>query len=133
MAQIIASRSQQANFQLILITHDEDFVSMLKTELSTLTGFSMPEKYYRMLYPFIIEIGALCPCPLHVTHNTLLFWIAGVYREMGNDSKFYSKIKAVDWSDVGWIAEAGWSCLVTTTSFLHFFYYGHTRSLATIT
>jgi hypothetical protein len=50
LAQIIASRSQQANFQLILITHDEDFVSMLKTELSTLTGFSMPEKYYRMFY-----------------------------------------------------------------------------------
>lgn len=29
LAQIIASRSTQANFQLILITHDEDFVSML--------------------------------------------------------------------------------------------------------
>jgi DNA repair protein RAD50 len=71
LAQIISSRSQQQNFQAILITHDEDFVSMLKTEMSSLTTFSMPEKYFR------------------------------VYREMNNDGKFYSKTKAVDWSDVG--------------------------------
>jgi DNA repair protein RAD50 len=71
LAQIISSRSQQQNFQAILITHDEDFVSMLKTEMSSLTTFSMPEKYFR------------------------------VYREMANDGKFYSKTKAVDWSDVG--------------------------------
>lgn len=66
LAQIIASRSQQRNFQLILITHDEEFVSMMKTELASLTGFSMPEKYFQ------------------------------VSREQAPDGKFYSKIHSVD-------------------------------------
>jgi len=70
LAQIIASRAQQSNFQLILITHDEDFVSMMKTELASQSGFAMPEKYFQ------------------------------VRREEGVDGKFYSKIDAVDWDDL---------------------------------
>jgi DNA repair protein RAD50 len=70
LAQIIASRAQQSNFQLIVITHDEDFVAMMKTELSTQTGFSMPEKYYQ------------------------------VRREEGTDNKFYSKIDSVNWDEL---------------------------------
>ena len=70
LAQIIASRAQQSNFQLILITHDEDFVAMMKTELSTQTGFAMPEKYFQ------------------------------VRREEGADGKYYSKIDAIDWDEL---------------------------------
>jgi DNA repair protein RAD50 len=70
LAQIIASRAQQSNFQLIIITHDEDFVSILKTELSTLTGFAMPEKYFK------------------------------VRREEAVDGKHYSKIDAIDWDEL---------------------------------
>lgn len=70
LAQIIASRAQQSNFQLVLITHDEDFVTMMKTELSSQTGFNMPEKYFQ------------------------------VRREEGNDGKFYSKIDAIDWDEL---------------------------------
>ena len=70
LAQITASRASQRNFQLILITHDDDFVGMMKNELSTLTGFSMPEKYFQ------------------------------VKREEAADGKFYSKIDAVDWDDM---------------------------------
>lgn len=70
MAQIIASRASQSNFQLVVITHDEDFVSMMKQELSAQTGFSMPERYYQ------------------------------VSREQGHDGRFYSKISAIDWDDL---------------------------------
>ena len=70
LAQIISSRAQQSNFQLILITHDEDFVAMMKTELSSQTGFVMPEKYFQ------------------------------VRREEGTDGKFYSKIDAIDWDEL---------------------------------
>jgi DNA repair protein RAD50 len=70
LAQIVASRSSQRNFQLVLITHDEDFVSMMKMELSSLTGFSLPEKYFE------------------------------VTREQGPDGKYYSKIHAVDWDQL---------------------------------
>jgi DNA repair protein RAD50 len=70
LAQITASRAQQRNFQMILITHDEEFVSMMKTELSTQTGFSMPEKYFQ------------------------------VRREQAPDGKFYSKISAIDWDEL---------------------------------
>lgn len=70
LAQIVASRAQQSNFQLIMITHDEDFVSMMKTELSAQSGFQMPEKYFQ------------------------------VRREEGADGKFYSKIDAVDWEEL---------------------------------
>jgi hypothetical protein len=70
LAQIIAARAQQSNFQLILITHDEDFVALMKTELSSQTGFPMPEKYFQ------------------------------VRREEGTDGKFYSKIDAIDWDEL---------------------------------
>jgi DNA repair protein RAD50 len=70
LAQIIASRAQQKNFQLILITHDEEFVGFMKTELSAQTGFSMPEKYFQ------------------------------VRREAGADGKYYSKIDAIDWDEL---------------------------------
>lgn len=70
LAQIIASRQQQSNFQLILITHDEDFVAMMKNELSVLPNTSMPEKYFQ------------------------------IHREEGSDGKFYSKIDAVDWEEL---------------------------------
>ena len=70
LAQIIAARSQQSNFQLILITHDEEFVSMMKTELAAHSNFSMPEKFFR------------------------------VHREMASDGKHYSKISATDWEEI---------------------------------
>ncbi|KAL7541621.1 hypothetical protein ACHAXR_011068 [Thalassiosira sp. AJA248-18] len=70
LAQIIASRAAQSNFQLVVITHDEDFVSIMKQELSSQTGFNMPERYYQ------------------------------VSREEGHDGRFYSKISAVDWDDL---------------------------------
>jgi DNA repair protein RAD50 len=65
LAQIIASRAAQSNFQLVVITHDEEFVSMMKQELSSQTGFNMPERYYQ------------------------------VSREQGDDGRFYSKINAI--------------------------------------
>ena len=70
LAQIIASRAAQSNFQLVVITHDEEFVGMMKGELATQAGFSMPERYYQ------------------------------VSREEGHDGRFYSKIRAVDWDDL---------------------------------
>lgn len=70
LAQIIASRQRQSNFQLVLITHDEDFVVMMKNELSAQTNVSMPEKYFQ------------------------------IRREEGSDGKFYSKIDAVDWEEL---------------------------------
>jgi len=70
LAQITAARASQQNFQLILITHDEDFVAMMKTELSTLSGFTMPEKYFQ------------------------------VRREAAADGKYYSKIDSVDWDEL---------------------------------
>ncbi|CAB9512437.1 DNA repair protein RAD50 [Seminavis robusta] len=70
MAQIIANRSKQANFQLVLITHDEDFISLIKDTLSTQAGVSMPEKYFQ------------------------------VRREEASDGKFYSKIDALDWDSL---------------------------------
>lgn len=76
LAQIIASRAQQSNFQLVVITHDEEFVTMvsqvverpllwfvysslvthdffrrflqMKTELASQSGFNMPEKYFQV-------------------------------------------------------------------------------------
>ena len=48
----------------------QDFVSMMKQELSAQTGFSMPERYYQ------------------------------VSREESNDGRFYSKISAIDWDDL---------------------------------
>ena len=70
LAQIIAARSKQSNFQLVMITHDEEFVSMMKTELAAHSNFSMPEKFFR------------------------------VHREMASDGKYYSKISATDWEEI---------------------------------
>jgi len=70
LSQIIANRAQQSNFQLVIITHDEDFVSMMKADLATQTGFSMPEKYFQ------------------------------VRREEGNDNRWYSKIDTIDWVEL---------------------------------
>jgi DNA repair protein RAD50 len=70
LAQIIASRQAQSNFQLVLITHDEDFVVMMKNELATQTNVSMPEKYFQ------------------------------IRREEAPDGKFYSKIDAIDWEEL---------------------------------
>lgn len=70
LAQIIAHRAAQDNFQLVIITHDEDFVSMMKTELATHAGFTMPERYFQ------------------------------VSRHEGNDGCYYSKIHSVDWDEL---------------------------------
>ena len=70
LGQIVALRAKQNNFQLVTITHDEDFVSMMKRELTTHSGFDMPEKFFQ------------------------------VSREEGTDGKYYSKIHAVDWEEL---------------------------------
>ena len=70
LAQIIAHRSKQNNFQLITITHDQDFVAAMKRHLVTQSGFDMPEKFFL------------------------------VSREEGVDGKYYSKIHAVDWEEL---------------------------------
>jgi len=48
LAQIILSRSKQQNFQLIVITHDEDFVKLMSNELAANAEFSLPEYYFRV-------------------------------------------------------------------------------------
>ena len=48
LARLIMSRSKQQNFQLICITHDEDFVQLMKNELSFNADFNMPEYYFRI-------------------------------------------------------------------------------------
>ena len=70
LEQNIANRSKQNNFQLVLITHDDTFISMMKDELSSQTGFSMPEKYFH------------------------------VRREQASDQKYYSKIEAINWDEL---------------------------------
>jgi DNA repair protein RAD50 len=69
LAQLVETRSKQKNFQLILITHDEEFLAMMKNELQCHTGFNMPEFYFR------------------------------VFREQASDGKFFSKIKRVEWEE----------------------------------
>lgn len=70
LAQIIANRASQSNFQLVVITHDEDFVAMMKNELAATAGTSMPERYFQ------------------------------VSREKAEDGKYYSKINALDWDEI---------------------------------
>mmetsp|Transcript_33714 Transcript_33714/g.77810 ORF Transcript_33714/g.77810 Transcript_33714/m.77810 type:complete len:409 (-) Transcript_33714:83-1309(-) len=70
LSQIIANRSVQRNFQLVVITHDEDFVLMMKEELQALAGVSMPEQYFQL------------------------------FREQADDGNFYSKIRPVAWEDL---------------------------------
>jgi DNA repair protein RAD50 len=48
LARIIINRSRQKNFQLICITHDEDFVRIMSTELALSPDFSLPEYYFRV-------------------------------------------------------------------------------------
>lgn len=48
LSRIIASRSAQQNFQLICITHDEDFVRMISEQLATVADFRLPEYYFRI-------------------------------------------------------------------------------------
>ena len=48
LARIIVQRSQQHNFQLICITHDEDFVKLMSMELAANSDFSLPEYYFRV-------------------------------------------------------------------------------------
>ena len=48
LSRIIASRSTQQNFQLICITHDEDFVRMISEQLATVADFRLPEYYFRI-------------------------------------------------------------------------------------
>jgi len=48
LARIILSRSKQQNFQLIVITHDEEFVKLMSTELAANAEFSLPEYYFRV-------------------------------------------------------------------------------------
>jgi len=89
MAKIIANRSKQRNFQLVLITHDEGFVSMMKDELSTQTGVSMPEKYFH------------------------------VRREQSEDENYYSKIDSVDWEELMVSTPTGLSIPVVLSSVSH--------------
>ena len=71
LAQIIDTRASQHNFQIVIITHDEDFVSMMKNELAAkTTKFAMPEKYYF------------------------------VSRKEGGDGHHYSKIEQIDWDEL---------------------------------
>lgn len=70
LAQIIAQRAAQDNFQLVIITHDEEFVSMMKQELASQTGFDMPDKYFQ------------------------------VSREQSSDGVYYSKIRSIDWDEI---------------------------------
>ena len=48
LAKLIYMREKQANFQLICITHDEEFVRVLKTELDNFNSFVPPEHYFRV-------------------------------------------------------------------------------------
>lgn len=48
LAALISARSRQQNFQLVCITHDEEFVQLIRSELSAVTGFSLPEYYFRV-------------------------------------------------------------------------------------
>uniref|UniRef100_A0A7S3Y9Z4 DNA repair protein RAD50 n=1 Tax=Heterosigma akashiwo TaxID=2829 RepID=A0A7S3Y9Z4_HETAK len=70
LAKIIAARSKQTNFQLLAITHDEEFVAMMRNELASHAGFSMPEYFYR------------------------------VSREELRAGRFYSRIDRNDWAEL---------------------------------
>ena len=70
LAQIIAALSSHPNFQLVTITHDEDFVAMMNNELSSQTSFDMPERCFQ------------------------------VSREEAKDGKHHSKINASNWDSI---------------------------------
>ncbi|KAJ8604465.1 hypothetical protein CTAYLR_000939 [Chrysophaeum taylorii] len=48
LAKIIAERSKQRNFQLVVITHDETFITTMRTELATTARVSLPDYYFRV-------------------------------------------------------------------------------------
>ena len=48
LSRIIADRARQSNFQLVVITHDEEFIATLRTEMAAQAGASMPEHYWRI-------------------------------------------------------------------------------------
>jgi DNA repair protein RAD50 len=68
---IILNRQRQHNFQLICITHDEDFVRLISTELSSSAEFAMPSFYFRISR-----------------------------EEDGGTGKFFSKIDRMKWEDM---------------------------------
>jgi DNA repair protein RAD50 len=71
LARLIISRSGQTNFQLICITHDDEFVKMMNLELSASSDFNQPEHYFR------------------------------VYREeMGDSGRFFSHIERNNWEEL---------------------------------
>jgi DNA repair protein RAD50 len=70
ISHLIATRAAQSNFQLIIITHDEEFVSRLKVDLATHSGLNMPEKYFQ------------------------------VSRSLSADGCYYSKIHCIDWDEL---------------------------------
>lgn len=71
LARLIQSRSRQQNFQLICITHDEEFVRLMNTELSMNTEFQKPNFYFRVSR-----------------------------EEDGNSTKFFSHIERIPWDDM---------------------------------
>ncbi|CAN0006644.1 unnamed protein product [Ectocarpus fasciculatus] len=71
LARIISNRARQHNFQLICITHDEDFVRIMSMELAALSNFSLPEHYFRI-------------CRVDNTHT----------------GKFFSHIERIPWGDM---------------------------------
>ena len=74
LARIIISRQRQQNFQLICITHDEEFVRLMNTELAANTDFSLPEYYFK---------------------------ISREEDEEGQGSgKYFSKIERIPWADM---------------------------------
>ena len=49
LARIISARGRQHNFQLICITHDEEFVRLMSTELAAAGQLGgLPEHYFRI-------------------------------------------------------------------------------------
>jgi DNA repair protein RAD50 len=48
LARIIVARQRQQNFQLVCITHDEEFVKLMNSELVANSEFSMPEYYFKV-------------------------------------------------------------------------------------
>lgn len=74
LAGLIASRSKQRNFQLIVITHDADFVTHMRDAFNQLGAdrtFPLPEFYYR------------------ISRN-----------QTGAAGQYYSEINRVDWDDI---------------------------------
>jgi DNA repair protein RAD50 len=48
LADLIATRTKQQNFQILLITHDLDFVRQIRNQLGSKASVTMPEFYFRV-------------------------------------------------------------------------------------